>query len=185
MMRNAALVIVIVIGSVPAHAETPLGRVGATVGYQRTDRNAWVFGPSLEVRVYDDFSIRGEAQLELGDFSDPFGPSNIRGGSGPHVNHVLFGPTWRPVRYADYGLGVGVEFGELVMHSLFAENHFTKRVAAGLFVQTGRMFGPVSLALQFRLDLSTSVAMGGPNGEDVPTTSARVNLAFEVPINIH
>src|SRR5690606_27621964 len=117
---------------------------------------------ALEVRVYKDISIRGDAQLELGNFDDPFGPSNIRGGDGPHVNHVLFGPVWRPAKYADYQLAAGAGFGGLVMHSVFADDHaggheFTKRPAMGLFAQAGKQLGPIVLALQLRLDLSTSV----------------------------
>jgi hypothetical protein len=179
-----SLVLLMVFASRPAHAETPLGRLGATAGWQYTDRNAWVFGPSAEVHVYREFSLRGEAQLELGDFSDPFGKSNIRGGSGPHVNHVLFGPMWRPERYAEYNAAVGVELGYLVMHSLFAQEHFTKSLAGGLFVQGGKQVGPVVFALQLRLDLSSSVPMGGPDGATVPTTSVRVNFAIEFPIKI-
>jgi hypothetical protein len=183
------LALLIVTASLPARAETPIGRIGGTAGFQQTDRSAWVIGPSLEVRVYKDISIRGDAQLELGDFDDPFGENNIRGGDGPHVNHVLFGPTWRPSRYARHQLAVGAGFGVLVMHSVFAADHpagheFTKRPAAGLFGQAGRKLGPISLALQLRLDMSTSVEMGGPGGADVPTTTVRLNLAFEVPINV-
>jgi hypothetical protein len=168
----------------PANA-TPVARVGALIGLQQTDRSAWVFGPSLEVTITDELTIRGDTQIELGDLDDPFGPSNVRGGTGPHVNHVLFGPTWRPVRYAPYALAAGAEAGVLIMHSVFAPQEFTKRAAAGLFVQAGRPLGPVVIALQLRLDLSTSVAMGGPDGESVPTTCGRFLLAFEVPINIH
>ncbi|MEO8706539.1 MAG: hypothetical protein ABI867_41320 [Kofleriaceae bacterium] len=176
--------LVIVLACVPAHAETPLGRIGATVGLQQTDRSAWVFGPSLEVHVVREFSIRGEAQLELGDVDSPFGDTNILSGDGPHVNHVMFGPTWRPVRFARYDLAVGAEAGVLVMHSVFAPKEFTKGPAAGVFVQAGKRLGPVVLALQLRLDVSGSVDMGGPDGVDVPTTSGRFNLAFEVPIAI-
>jgi hypothetical protein len=182
------LVVAIVLASVPARAEpAAIVRIGALAGYQQTDRSAWVFGPSLEVRTYRDFSIRGEAHLELGDIDDPFGPSNIRGGDGPHVNHVMFGPVWRPERYARHGLAVGASAGVLVMHSVFAGDHaggheFTKKPAAGAFVQTSRMFGPVSIGLQLRVDLSGSVPMGGPNGDDVTTSSARLNLAVEIPI---
>jgi hypothetical protein len=155
-------------------------------GFQRTDRSAWVGGPVLEIAIpkHTEFSIRGEAMLELGDFGDPFGPSNIRDGSGPHVNHVMFGPTWRPPKFGVYALAVGAEAGVLVMHSTFAENHFAKKPAAGLFAQAGRKLGPVTLALQLRVDVSAGIPMAGPAGEDVPTTSARINLAFEVPINI-
>ena len=178
------LVLPIVLASLPALADTPEARVGATAGFQRTDRSAWVFGPMLEVRVYRDISIRGEAQLELGDFDDPFGPSNIRDGSGPHVNHVMFGPTWRPKRYDSYQLAVGAQAGVLVMHSTFAENHFSKGPAVGLFVQAGRMLGPVSLALQVRFDASATIEMSAPDGGNVPTTSGRINLAFEVPLDL-
>jgi len=178
------LALVIVVASLPAHAETPVARIGAVAGLQRTDRSAWVFGPSLEITISDQLSIRGEAMLELGDVDDPFGPSNIRDGSGPHVNHVLVGPTWRPVRFAAFALAAGAEAGVLVMHSTFAEKHFTKKPAAGLFVQAGRALGPVSIALQLRVDFSATIAMAGPGGEDVPTTSGRINLVFEVPIKI-
>lgn len=181
MSKSLALVFVLV--SLPAHAD-PVGRVGAMIGLQRTDRSAWVFGPSAEVTISHELAIRGEAQLELGDFDDPFGPSNIRDGSGPHVNHVLFGPTWRPARFAPYALAAGVEAGVLVMHSVFAETEFTKKPAAGLFVQAGRTLGPVAFVLQVRVDLSPTIAMGGPDGEDVPTMCGRINLAFEVPIDI-
>jgi len=168
--------------SVTEAKSPPLGRLGATVGYQRTDRNAWVFGPALEIHIYRDFSIRGEAQLELGNFDDPFGDSNIRVGDGPHVNHVIFGPVWRPEKYAKYDGAVGIEGGELVMHSRFAEQEFTKGVAIGAFVQAGKPLGPVVLALQLRLDVSKTISMGGPMGVDVPTTSGRINFAFEVPL---
>jgi hypothetical protein len=183
-MAKLLALVVVAAASLPAHAETPLGRVGAVAGLQRTDRSAWVFGPSLEVAVFGEFSIRGEAMLELGDLGDPFGPSNIRGGTGPHVNHVMFGPTWRPKRFAEYAVAGGAEAGVLVMHSTFAEQHFAKKPAAGLFVQAGRRLGPVSLALQLRVDVSASIDMAGPNGDDVPTTSGRLNLVFEVPINL-
>lgn len=186
MSRPIALLVVLLPGLSYADPEPapspPLGRFGATVGYQRTDRNAWVFGPALEVHIYRDFSIRGEAQLELGNFDDPFGDSNIRVGDGPHVNHVIFGPVWRPAKYAKYDGAVGIEGGELVMHSRFAEQEFTKGVAVGAFVQAGKPLGPVVLAVQLRLDVSKTIAMGGPNGVDVPTTSGRINFAFEVPI---
>lgn len=176
-------VLLIVFASLPADAR-PLGRLGATVGLQQTDRTAWVFGPALEVAIHEELAIRGDAQLELGDAGDPFGDSNIASGDGPHVNHVMFGPTWRPRRYGAYGLAVGAQAGVLVMHSVFAADAFTKRPAAGVFVQAGRMVGPVSIALQLRLDVSTSVAMGEPDGDDVQTTSGRLNLAFELPIQI-
>jgi hypothetical protein len=182
-MVKLAVLFVVVAGT-PARADTPDVRPGALIGIQQTDRTAWVFGPSLEVRVYDDFSIRGEAHLELGDIDDPFGPSNIRGGTGPHVNHVMFGPSWRPKRYARYGLAAGASAGVLVLHSTFADPQFTKKPAAGVFVQAGHMLGPVSLALQLRVDVSASVPMAGPEGERVPTSSARFNLAFEVPIDL-
>ena len=178
------LSLLFVVASVPAHAETPVARIGAVAGLQRTDRSAWVFGPSLEVRITDQLSIRGEALLELGDIDDPFGPSNIRDGSGPHVNHVLVGPTWRPARFTAFALAAGAEAGILVMHSTFADKEFTKKPAAGLFVQAGRVLGPVSIALQVRVDFSATIAMAGPGGEDVPTTSARINLVLEFPINI-
>jgi len=181
------LPLLFVFASLPVHAdpapppEMPLARLGATVGYQQTDRAAWVFGPALEVHIYQRLGFRGEAQLELGNIDDPFGPSNIRGGDGPHVNHVVFGPTWRPERYDHYDLGLGLEFGEMVLHSVFAPQEFTKGVAAGLFVQAGKRLGPVTFALQFRVDVSKSVPMAGPNGETVPTTTGRLNLAVELP----
>lgn len=182
MVRLLGLGLVLL--SVPAHADPPIARLGATAGFQQTDRSAWVFGPSAEVHVHHEFSIRGEAQLELGDFGDPFGPSNIRGGPGPHVNHVLFGPTWRPERYAPYALAVGAELGILVMHSVYAEEEFTKTFAGGAFVQAGRVLGPVELTLQLRLDVSPTIDMAAPDGSGVPTTTARLNLAFEVPIRL-
>jgi hypothetical protein len=177
------VVLLIVLASPLAHADTPLGRIGATFGYQQTDRSAWVFGPSLEVAINREWSIRGETHIEFGDFDDPFGESNFRGGSGPHVNHVMFGPTWRPERFAAYQLATGAQAGVHIMHSTFAENHFSKGPALGLFVQAGRKLGPISLALQFRLDVSATVDMAGPEGDDVTTTSARFNLAFEVPVS--
>jgi hypothetical protein len=177
------LPLLIVFASLPADAGTPVARIGATVGLQRTDRSAWVFGPSLEVTISHEISIRGEAQLELGDFDDPFGDSNLHSGDGPHVNHVLVGPTWRPMRFADFALATGAEAGVMVMHSRFSHEHFTTEPALGLFVQAGRTLGPVSIALQLRLDLSATVAEAGPGGADVPTTSGRINLAFEVPIH--
>jgi hypothetical protein len=174
----------VLLASAPAYAERPVARLGATAGFQQTDRSAWVIGPSLEVNITRELAIRGEAQLELGDLSDPFGPSNIRGGDGPHVNHVMFGPSWRPERYARHVLAVGAQAGVLVMHSNFAADHFAKRPALGVFAQAGRKLGPVTLALQLRFDFSTSIDMAGPTGEDVPTTSGRLNLSFEVPINV-
>lgn len=188
------LVLVFVVASVPAHADSSaqaqssarreIARIGSVTGFQRTDRSAWVFGPSLEVRILDQLSIRGEVLIELGDADDPFGPSNLRDGSGPHVNHVMFGPTWRPARYAEYQFALGAEAGVLIMHSTFAEEHFAKKPAAGVFAQAGRMLGPVSIALQIRFDFSASIPMAGPEGERVPTTSGRINLLFELPIKI-
>lgn len=178
------LPLLIVCASAPAAAGTPVARLGATAGFQRTDRSAWVIGPALEVRIVDEFSIRGEAQLELGDFDDPFGDTNIHSGHGPHVNHVMVGPSWRPRRYADYAVAAGAEGGIMVMHSTFADDHFSIKPAAGLFVQAGRMLGPVSIALQLRFDVSGSVGMASPTGGDVPTTTGRINLAFEVPISL-
>ena len=75
------LALLIVLASAPASADEPVARIGAMGGYQRTDRNAWVFGPSLEVRIRHELTIRGEAQLELGDFDDPLGDSNILDGA--------------------------------------------------------------------------------------------------------
>ena len=173
----------IVTASTPASAERPVARAGGIVGFQQTDRSAWVIGPALEVAITREIGIRGEAHLELGDFGDPFGPSNIRDGSGPHVNHVMFGPTWRPERYARYAFAAGVAGGVLVMHSTFAEKHFNKKPAVGLFAQAGRMVGPVAIVLQARVDFSATIEMAGPAGEDVPTTCGRLNLVFELPIN--
>ncbi len=178
------LALVFVAGSVPAHADAPLGRIGTVVGFQQTDRSAWVFGPSLEVTISDELSIRGEGLIELGDIDDPFGPSNFDEGTGPHVNHVMVGPTWRPARHAAFALAAGAQAGVMVMHSTFAENQFAKKPAAGLFVQAGRVLGPVSIALQIRVDLSATIPTGGPGGEPVPTTSGRINVVFEVPIHI-
>ena len=184
-MIRVVLALLMVAATPPARAE-PVARLGAMVGYQQTDRSAWVFGPSLEISLFHyHLWLRGEAQLELGDLGDPFGDSNILSGDGPHVNHVLFGPTWRPAKYAAYQLAVGAEAGVLVMHSVFAEQEFTKRFAGGVFVQAGKQLGPVVLSLQLRLDLSTSVAMGSPDGGSVPTTTGRLNLALELPIDTH
>lgn len=180
MSRFPALLIVV--ASVPAHADNPRAWLGATVGFQQTDRSAWVFGPALEVTIFKEFAFRGEAQLELGDIDDPFGPSNIRDGDGPHVNHVMFGPSWRPQRYAEYAIAVGGQAGVLVMHSRFADVAFTKGFAVGVFGQAGHRLGPVSVALQLRVDVSASVAMAGPERQDVPTTSLRINLVFELPL---
>jgi hypothetical protein len=177
------LSLLIVCASLPAAAGT-VARPGATLGLQRTDRSAWVFGPSLEVTITDAISIRGEGQIELGDFDDPFGDTNLRTGDGPHVNHALFGPTWRPMRYAEFVLDVGAQAGVMIMHSRFSHEHFTTEPSAGVFVQAGRMLGPVSIALQLRLDLSATVPDAGPNGEDVPTTCGRINLAIEFPIKL-
>jgi len=185
MSRYVAISIVLgLCVSTAARADTPLGRLGATVGIQQTDRTAWVFGPAAEIHIWKEWSIRGEAQLELGNIDDPFGPSNIRGGDGPHVNHVIFGPSWRPEKYLHYDLALGFEAGEMVMHSLFAEKEFTKGVAAGVFVQGGRRLGPIALAVQLRVDFSKTVEMGGPDGDDVTTTSGRLNFVFEVPVEI-
>jgi hypothetical protein len=181
--RFAVVVVAVLAASAPARADRGTVRLGGTFGYQQTDRAAWVLGPSLEVNVTDRLGIRGEAHLELGDFTDPFGPSNIRGGDGPHVNHVMFGPTWRPRRYAAYNAVVGASAGVLVMHSIFSAEHFVKRPAAGAFVQAGTKLGPAVLSVQLRLDVSTSVAMAGPAGESVPTTSGRLNFAFEFPFS--
>lgn len=182
MIRYTALLLLV--GT--AHAGgAPEARIGAMVGLQRTDRSAWVFGPSLEITVLDPISIRGEAQLELGDLDDPFGKSNILDGDGPHVNHVMFGPVWRPREYARYGLALGAEAGVLVMHSVFAEgDHFRKKPAAGVFAQVGHKLGPLFFALQARLDASVSIDMAGPEGQDVPTTSGRLNLVVEFPLDV-
>ena len=189
---SSFLALPIALASTPALADTqaapeaakPEVRVGATAGFQQTDRSAWVVAPTLEVRVYRDIWIRGEAQTEFGDIDDPFGPSNVRGGDGPHVNHAMFGPTWRPARYDAYQLAVGAQVGMLTMHSTFGEEHFHRGPAVGLLVQAGRMLGPVSLALQLRFDASATIEMSAPDGGDVTTTSGRINLAFEVPIDL-
>jgi|GEM_PF-5371810 len=174
--------LMILLASLPAAAETPLFRPGATVGLQRSDRSAWAFGPSLDVAVSDEFAIRGEGQVEFGDLDDPFGDSNFRSGHGPHVNHVFAGATWRPTRFADLALATGAEGGVMIMHSHFSKHDFTTEPALGLFVQAGHVLGPVSLALQLRLDLSATVPEAGPGGTDVQTTCVRLNLAFEVPV---
>ncbi len=176
------LPLLIVLASAPADAGTPLFRIGATIGVQQSDRSAWVFGPSLDVPVSREISIRGEGQVELGDLDDPFGDSNLRSGDGPHVNHVFVGATWRPLRFADFALATGAEAGVMIMHSRFSHEHFTTEPALGLFVQAGRVLGPVSIALQLRLDVSATVAEAGPGGSDVQTTCGRINLAFEVPV---
>ncbi len=168
----------------PAGADGPEARLGAMVGLQRTDRSAWVVGPSLEITIVDQLSIRGEAQLEFGDIDSPFGPSNIRGGDGPHVNHVMFGPVWRPRDHAKYGLSLGAEAGVLVMHSRFAVEHFQKKPAVGVFAQAGHRLGPLFIALQARLDASVPIDMAGPEGEDVQTTSGRLNFVIEFPIDV-
>ncbi len=182
MSRFASLVLLV--GT--AHAGgAPEARIGATAGVQRTDRSAWVFGPSLEITIVDPISIRGEAQLELGDLDSPFGKSNIRGGDGPHVNHVMFGPVWRPRDYAKYGLALGAEAGVLVMHSVFAPgDHFRKKPAIGAFAQAGHTLGPLFFALQLRVDASRSIDMSGPEGQDVPTTTGRLNFVVEFPLDV-
>jgi len=175
--------VVLLVGT--AHAGgAPEGRIGAMIGLQRTDRTAWVFGPSLEVTVHDPISIRGEAQLELGDVDAPFGDSNILGGDGPHVNHVMFGPVWRPRDYARYGLALGAEAGVLVMHSVYAVDHFTKKPAVGMFAQAGHALGPLFFAIQIRFDASSSIDMASPEGHDVPTMTGRANFVIELPLDV-
>jgi hypothetical protein len=178
------LTLSLVLLSLPAWAESTVGRIGGMVGMQRTDRNAWVFGPSLEIALTEELAIRGEGQLEFGDLDSPFGASNIFSGPGPHVNHVLFGPSYRPARLAHLAFATGAEGGVMVMHSVFADKEFTLRPGAGLFVQLGHLVGPVAFALQLRVDLSTPIPEGGPDGEDIPTSSARLNLSFELPIKV-
>jgi hypothetical protein len=95
----------------------------------------------------------------------------------------MFGPTWRPERYARYAFAAGIAGGVLVMHSTFAAEHFNKKPAVGLFAQAGRMVGPVAIVFQARLDVSATIEMAGPAGEDVPTTCGRFNLVFELPID--
>ncbi len=182
MSKRVVLLLVLV--SSAAYADPPDVRPVAMIGIQQTDRSAWVFGPALEVRIFRDFSLRGETHIELGDLDDPFGPSNFRGGTGPHVNHVMFGPTWRPERHARYGLEVGANAGVLILHSTFAPKEFTKKPALGLFVQVGRTLGPIAIGVQLRADFSASIPMAGPTGETVPTTCARMNFVFEVPIRV-
>ncbi len=154
-------------------------------GLQRTDRSAWVVGSSLEITIIDPISIRGEALLEFGDLDSPFGKSNLRGGDGPHVNHVMFGPVWRPREYAKYGLALGAEAGVLVMHSVFAPgDHFRKAPAVGAFAQAGHKLGSLFFALQLRVDASKPIDMSGPEGQDVQTTSGRLNFVVEFPLDV-
>jgi hypothetical protein len=177
------LALVVLLAAARADAE-PIARIGAMIGVQQTDRSAWVFGPSLEIKLHREFSIRGEAHLELGDIGDPFGDSNIRGGTGPHVNHVMFGPTWRPGRLAEYAFVTGASGGVMVMHSRFAVDHFQSKPAFGMFVQAGRRVGPLLLSLQARVDVSATIPMAEEDGGDVTTTTARLNFAFEFPIDV-
>lgn len=181
---NRLAPLVLLVGT--AHAGgAPEARIGAMAGLQRTDRSAWVVGPSLEITIIDPISIRGEAQLEFGDLDSPFGKSNLRGGDGPHVNHVMFGPVWRPRDYAKYGLALGAEAGVLVMHSVFAPgDHFRKKPAVGAFAQAGHKLGPLFFALQLRVDASRSIDMSGPEGQDVPTTTGRLNFVVEFPLDL-
>ena len=155
------------------------------VGLQRSDRSAWVIGPSLEITLTEQLAIRGETFIEFGDLDAPFGPTNFRGGDGPHVNHVMFGPVWRPREYATYGLALGAEAGVLVMHSVFAPgDHFRKAPAVGAFAQAGHKLGPLFFALQLRLDASKAIDMSGPEGQDVPTTTGRLNFVVEFPLDV-
>ena len=157
------------------------------VGLQRSDRSAWVIGPSLEITLTEQLAIRGETFIEFGDLDAPFGPTNFRGGDGPHVNHVMFGPVWRPPEYARYGLSLGAEAGVLIMHSVFSvreDDHFAKRAAIGAFAQAGHRLGPLFLALQLRVDASARINMAGPEGQDVQTTTGRFNFVVEFPIDV-
>jgi hypothetical protein len=157
-------------------------RVGGTVGIQQAERSAVTFGPSLEVWLQDDLYLRGEGQLEFGDLADPFGPSNVFDGPGPHVNHVLFGPVYRPERLEKYNLAGGIEFGTQILHSRFAHKHFNFEPAAGTFIQAGHALGPLDLALQLRLDLAGDATDVGPNGETVQATVFRAVLSIELPL---
>jgi hypothetical protein len=96
----------------------------------------------------------------------------------------MFGPVWRPPEYAKYGLSLGVEAGVMVMHSQFAEEHFQKKPAIGVFAQAGHKVGPVFLALQARFDASKHSDMAGPDGEDVQNTTGRINFVVELPIDV-
>jgi hypothetical protein len=177
--------LLIVLASMPAAAGgPPEARLGAMVGLQRSDRSAWVIGPSIEITIIEQLSIRGETLIEFGDLDDPFGPTNFRGGDGPHVNHVMFGPVWRPPEYARYGLSLGAEAGFLIMHSVFAADHFSDRFAVGAFAQAGHRLGPLFFALQLRVDASPAIDMAGPEGQDVQTTTGRLNFVVEFPIDV-
>lgn len=166
-----------------AQAQEERLRIGGTAGLQFSERSAWVFGPSLEVRLRPELYLRGEGQLEFGDIDAPFGPSNIFSGPGPHVNHVLVGPIYRPARYAPYNVAGGLQFGIQILHSIFVPaEEFTIDPGAGAFVQAGHRTGPLDLALQLRLDLAGDVKDAGPNGETVRATVFRAVLSFEVPL---
>jgi hypothetical protein len=165
-----------------ALADEPVVRIGGTLGYQRTDRNAWVFGPSLEVRLMPKLTIRGEGQLEFGDLDDPFGESNIFDGPGPHVNHILVGPAYRP-SYQPLDLAVGAGLGISITHSRFSpEKDFLFDPAAGFFAQAGKRLGPIELALQARLDLSPKTPQANADLSDLTTIAGRLVLSIEVPI---
>lgn len=162
--------------------ERPVVRMGGTLGYQRTDRNAWVFGPSLEVTLTSKVTLRGEGQLEFGDLDDPFGASNIFSGPGPHVNHILVGPVYRPATYKGVDLAAGAGAGVSITHSRFAEKDFTFDPGAGLFAQAGKNLQHVEVALQLRLDFSPSVESADPDGGDVSTVAFRTLLSFNLPV---
>jgi hypothetical protein len=165
-----------------ALADEPVVRVGGSFGYQRTDRNAWVFGPALEVKLVPKLSLRGEGQLEFGNLDDPFGDSNIFSGTGPHVNHILFGPAYRP-EYKALDLAVGFGIGLSITHSVFApDKDFNFAPGAGVFAQAGKKVGPVELALQARVDASPKTLEANPDDTDVSTVAARFVLSIEIPI---
>lgn len=165
-----------------ALADEPVVRIGGTLGYQRTDRNAWVFGPALEVKIMPKLTIRGEGQLEFGDLDDPFGDSNIFDGPGPHVNHILVGPAYRPT-YKPLDLAAGFGLGVSITHSRFAPaQDFLFDPAAGFFAQAGKKLGPLALALQARLDVSPKAPQANEDQSDLTTIAGRLLLSIEVPI---
>jgi hypothetical protein len=165
-----------------ALADEPIARIGGTLGYQRTDRNAWVFGPAIDIKIKPKFTIRGEGQLEFGDLDDPFGASNIFSGPGPHVNHILIGPTYRPTyKGIDFGAGLGV--GVSITHSRFApDKDFLFDPGAGAFAQAGKNFGPIALSLQARLDVSPKAPEADVDQDDLSTVAGRFVLSIEIPI---
>jgi hypothetical protein len=180
ILRSALVILSLQAGL--ALADEPVVRIGGTLGYQRTDRNAWVFGPSLEVKLMPKLTIRGEGQLEFGDLDDPFGESNIFDGPGPHVNHILVGPAYRP-SYQPLDLAVGAGVGLSITHSRFApDKDFLFDPAAGFFAQAGKKLGPIELALQARLDLSPKTPQANVDQSDLNTIAGRLVLSIGVPI---